>query len=308
MSSAFHPQSDGNTERVNRVLEDMLRHFVDPTQSDWDKLLPLVEFAINDSYHESVRAVPFVLVYGRRPRVPLDLVLKGEGSADALVSTSDTADAVVSTIQDAVCRARKCLEAAQQRQKAYADRVRRDVSFVVGTDVLLSTKHINLQMKGTPKLLPRWIGPFKVVKQVGSVAYQLELPANLKIHPVFHVSLLKAYVPGRVAPPPPPDMVDGVEEWEVEAILSHKDVKVRRKRNRQRTPVFARKYLVKWKGYDESHNTWEPEANCTNAQEFIDEYFARAKQGVASNKKRKHGVVNDDVHGARSTRVRARGT
>jgi hypothetical protein len=308
MSSAFHPQSDGNTERVNRVLEDMLRHFVDPTQSNWDKLLPLVEFAINDSYHESVRAVPFVLVYGRRPRVPLDLVLKGEGSADALVSTSDTADAVVSTIQDAVCRARKCLEAAQQRQKAYADRVRRDVSFVVGTDVLLSTKHINLQMKGTPKLLPRWIGPFKVVKQVGSVAYQLELPANLKIHPVFHVSLLKAYVPGRVAPPPPPDMVDGVEEWEVEAILSHKDVKVRRKRNRQRTPVFARKYLVKWKGYDESHNTWEPEANCTNAQEFIDEYFARAKQGVASNKKRKHGVVNDDVHGARSTRVRARGT
>jgi transposase InsO family protein len=66
MSSAYRPQTDGQTERVNRVLEDMLRHFIDPAQSNWDKLLPLVEFAINDSYHESMQAIPFVLNYGKR--------------------------------------------------------------------------------------------------------------------------------------------------------------------------------------------------------------------------------------------------
>jgi hypothetical protein len=68
MSSAYRPQTDGQTECVNRVLEDMLRHFIDPAQSNWDRLLPLVEFAIiNDSYHESVQAIPFVLNYGKRP-------------------------------------------------------------------------------------------------------------------------------------------------------------------------------------------------------------------------------------------------
>jgi hypothetical protein len=77
MSSAFHPETDGNTERVNRVLEDMLRHYVDPTQANWDSLLPLVEFAINDSVRESVRSTPFVLNYGKRPQLPADLVLRG---------------------------------------------------------------------------------------------------------------------------------------------------------------------------------------------------------------------------------------
>jgi hypothetical protein len=295
MSSAFHPQTDGDTERVNRVLEDMLRHYVDPTQANWDTLLPLIEFAINDSFHESVCSTPFVLNYGKRPRLPVDLVLRGEESPDVESKpTNDTADSLAERIQSVVSEAKKCLDAAQQRQKAYADQFRRDLSFAVGSEVLLSTKHINVKMKGTPKLLPRWVGPFKVLQKINPVAYKLDLPASLRIHPVFHASLLKAYEPGRVEPPPPPEVVDGELEWQVEAILAHKDVQVKRKKNRSRTPVFKRQYLVKWLGEDESHNTWEPEEHCKNCPELIAEYWARHAQGVASNKKRGQPNVQHD--------------
>jgi hypothetical protein len=287
MSSAFHPQTDGNTERVNRVLEDMLRHFVDPAQSNWDALLPLVEFAINDSYHESVGNTPFVLNYGKRPRLPVDLVLGGEGVRETLKSTCDAAVNFASRIQIVVNDAKKCLIAAQQRQKAYADRYRRDIEFAVGSEVLLSTKHINIKMKGTSKLLPRWVGPFKVEKQVNAVAYKLELPASLQIHPVFHTSLLKAYEPGRVQPPPPPEVIDDEFEWQVESILAHRDVQVKKKQNRAKTPVFKRQYLVKWLGYDEAHNTWEPEDHCANSPEAVAEYWARHDQEIAFNKKKR---------------------
>jgi hypothetical protein len=246
MSSAFHPQTDGNTERVNRVLEDMLRHFVDPAQSNWDQLLPLVEFAINDSYHESVHNTPFVLNYGKRPRLPMDLVLRGEGTHEALTSTCDAAESLATRIHTVVNDAKKCLVAAQQRQKAYADRYRRDVEFAVGSEVLLSTKHINIKMKGSSKLLPKWVGPFKVEKQVNAVAYKLKLPASLQLHPVFHASLLKAYEPGRVQPPPPPEVIEGEFEWEVESILAHRDVQVKKKKNRVKTPVFKRQYLLEF--------------------------------------------------------------
>jgi len=101
--------------------------------------------------------------------------------------------------------AKKHLLAAQNRQKSYADTKRREISFDVGTQVLLNTSNIKLKMPGARKLLPRWIGPFKVVKKVGKVAYKLELPETLKIHDVFHISLLKSYkTSGKVQPPPPP--------------------------------------------------------------------------------------------------------
>jgi hypothetical protein len=282
MSSAYHPQTDGNTERVNRVLEDMLRHFIDPAQSNWEQLLPCVEFAINNSYHESIKAVPFVLNYGKRPRLPLDLLLKG--NVETGESRSVTADSIANRIHSAVKQAKACLEAAQQRQKAYADRNKSNLQADVGTEVMLSTKNIKLKMKGVPKLLPRWIGPFKVLKKINDVTFKLDLPPSLQIHPVFHASLLKLYVPGRCTPPPPPEVVDGEFEFEVEDILDHQDVPLKKKRNRAKTPVYVRKYLVKWKGYDHSYNTWEPADNCANCPEVIKAYEERVGQGVAQNK------------------------
>jgi hypothetical protein len=289
MSTAFHPRSDGNTERVNRVLEDMLRHYIDPTQTDWDSLLLMVQFSINNSYRASINSVPFKLVYGKRPCLPLDLVVpRGEEGAAHSNATCDSATSLAERIQAVVAHAKLCLQAAQQRQKVYADVHRRELQFAVGDEVLLSTKNIKVKTAGTHKLLPKWIGPFKVLHCVNEVAYKLTLPFNLKIHPVFHVSLLKAYQQGgRVQPPPVPELIENELEYEVESVLAHRDVCVRRKRNRVRTPVLQRQYLIKWKGYDESNNTWEPDRNCSNCQDKIDEYFARIQAGAGTNKQKR---------------------
>jgi transposase InsO family protein len=117
LSSSFHPQTDGSTERVNRVLEDMLRHYVSPSLTDWDKLLTLVEFAINNSYHESIKTTPFLLTKGRQILTPMDYAIhKGTGR---VVQDHSVPSAVKFThdMQLRLQAARACLLAAQQRQK-----------------------------------------------------------------------------------------------------------------------------------------------------------------------------------------------
>ena len=107
-TTAYHPQSNGQTERMNRVLEDMLRHYVNPRQSNWDTMLPVLEFAVNNSWQESIENTPFFLNYGRHPRSPAALVLPTGNPA---------ADQFVSSRKEALLRAKTCLQAAQQRYK-----------------------------------------------------------------------------------------------------------------------------------------------------------------------------------------------
>ena len=222
-----------------------MRHFVDPSQSNWVKLLPLVEFAINDSYQESVQAVPFVLNYGKRPHLPLDKLLKREGHLDVpdCVSAADRAESILSAVKNA----KAALHAAQQRQAVAANRRRREMNIAVGDSVFLSTANIKMKFKGSPKLLPRWIGPFKVLDQINPVAFRLELPSNLKIHNVFHISLLKPVAPGTSSvAASPPTIIDSALEYEVEEIVSHRFV-----------GHGKLQFLVKWLGYGVEH--WEPE-------------------------------------------------
>jgi hypothetical protein len=166
--------------------------------------------------------------------------------------------------------AQDSLALAKANQETQANKKRRSLTFQVGEKVLLSSAHINLASrnpKATRKLSPRFIGPYPVIQKVSEVAYKLELPASLKIHPVFHVSRLKSYVeptsyPGRspVTPPPPPETVEDHEEYEVEQLLDH--------RNRK----GKEEYLVKWVGYPEYDASWEPLANLSHAQESLEEY------------------------------------
>jgi hypothetical protein len=253
LSTAWHPQSDGQTERMNRVIEDMFRHYVGALRhGEWDTCLVAVEFAINNSFQESVRNTPFYLNYGRHPRVPLGFL------KDSCHNFS--AAALAERWQAGLVEAKRCLQSAQQRQKAFYDAGHRDVSFQVGEEVLLSTRNLHLRRAGdkssTPKLLPKWVGPFKILDAIGKGAYRLQLPDHMKIHPVFHVSLLKTFHSNGELQPPDPIIIDGEEEFELERILDHRFVK----RGRKVIP----EYLVKWRHFGTEHNTWEPDNSLSN--------------------------------------------
>ena len=185
-SIAYHPLTDGQTERIYQILEDMLRACALYYGTSWDKSLPYAEFSYNNNYQKSLKMAPFEALYGQKCRTPLFLNQMGETQVFGPDVLRD-AEKQVRMIQDN-------LRVAQSRQKSYADTRRRELTFEVGDYVYLkvspmrSVKRFN--MKG--KLAPRYIGPFKILERHGEVAYQLELPESLSgVHDVFHVSQLK---------------------------------------------------------------------------------------------------------------------
>ena len=240
----------------------MLRHYVDPAQNDWDEHLTAAEFAINNAHQEGVQSTPFMINFGQNPLTPPSLRIPN-------AVQNPTALDICEGFQERLIRAKRCMEAAQQRQKAYADQGRRQDDFQVGQDVLLSTADINLKGPGTPKLMPKWIGPYKITKQVSETSYELELAPNMRIHDVFHTSQLKHYrSDGSVQPPPPQLTVDGQVEFEVQRILSHREI-------RRGRGALKKEYYVQWRGFDRSHDTWEPEAHLVNCPERLQEYWSR---------------------------------
>jgi hypothetical protein len=196
MSSSFHPQTDGQTQRINQTLETYLRRYVSVELNDWDTLLSRAEFAHNAAYHESIRSTPFKLNFGYDPQTPVGEVLE--------VVHLATSAAFIERLQSSLSFERKLLTAAQQRQKALTNKRRVDQVYKVGDKALLSTKYLNLKhSKTSRKLLAKWIGPLEVVQIVRPVAYKLKMNPGWRVHPVFHVSLLEPYrEDGRVQPPP----------------------------------------------------------------------------------------------------------
>jgi hypothetical protein len=182
-SSAYHPQTDGQTERVNQILEDMLRACIIHYGTNWDKCLDLAEFSYNNSYQSSLQMAPFEALYDRRCRTPLSWSETGERK----IFGPD----LVTEAENKVKLIQANLKAAQSRQKGYADQSRKPLQFQVEDYVYLRvspTKGVQrFGIKG--KLAPGYVGPFEITEACGPVAYRIHLPTH--IHDVFHISQLK---------------------------------------------------------------------------------------------------------------------
>ena len=188
-SSAYHPQTDGHTERVNQILENMLRACVIHYDKNWDKCLRLAEFSYNNSYQTSLKIAPFEALYGRRCQTPLSWSQTGERKIFG--------PELVVEAEEKVKLIQENLRAAQSRQKSYFDKRRKPLKFNVGDHVYLwvsPTKGVQ-RFGIKSKLATRYIGPYEIIEECGPVAYRLRLPSQLAIvHDVFHISQLKKCV------------------------------------------------------------------------------------------------------------------
>lgn len=186
ISSAYHPQTDGQTERMNRTIGQVLRCYCAERPSSWHNHLAMVEFAMNSAVNSTTGFSPFKLMYGFEPRTPLTL-----HTLDSDAEASLPADKLLADMAADLSAAQRAMAQAQQYMKRYADRTRRPSPFQVGDQVMLSTKHLAKESGVPKKLQPRWVGPFTITAASGRDAYELALPSDYEVHPVFHASLLR---------------------------------------------------------------------------------------------------------------------
>ena len=254
-STAFHPQTDGQTERTNQILEDMLRACALDFKGSWSKFLPLAEFAYNNSYQATIGMAPYEALYGRRCRSPIYWHEAGEKklAESELQEKTDffnTTTEVIKTIQQRIAT-------AQSRQKSYADVRRRPLEFEAGDMVFIKVAPMKGVMRfgRKGKLSPRYVGPYLVIERIGNVAYKIELPREMAtIHNVFHVSMLKKYIPdpSHVIQPQAIQIKDDMsyEEKPVEIL----DRKTKTLRNKE-IPLVK----VLWRNHKIEEATWERE-------------------------------------------------
>jgi hypothetical protein len=265
LSTAYHPQTDGQSERMVRTLKEMLRHFISNTQHDWTDHLPILEFAFNNAVHASTGYTPFELDLGYHPATPHSITRPDARNVAAVEDFHNTCDAMRLAAHDAML-------AAQQQQAHHHNKGRTVATFKVGDLVLLSNKYIrppHLQTKGSKKLRSKFIGPFPITRKASPTSYELDLPTNIGAHPVVNAEYLRPYhgnpdrFRGREQPPPAPTFNDKTQELEyiVDKIVNHR---VRRGKT---------EYLLHWQGYADHDNTWDKEDNLAKFSELVKAYW-----------------------------------
>ena len=264
-STAHKSSTDGQTERTNRFIEDYIRCYCSSKQSEWYLKLPLCEFAYNSRLHESIGMSPFEADLGYIPRAPIDVII------DQLRPDVRNSDATkfVHLQKTNLKVAQDSMNEAQERMKLYFDKNRKDQEFKINDLVLLNsanltTLHIGSGKNAKRKFTHRWIGPFKVLEKLKYNNYKISIPDTLKLHPVFHTSKLKPYIKdysksrenniGSVI------LAEGDEGYLVEKIMN---VRGRGKN---------KKYLIKWIGYADSENSWEPAHSFAHLPDLIKEF------------------------------------
>ena len=241
LSSGYHPQSNGQSERINQELETCLRCLVSQNQASWSKHLMWVEYAHNTLPTSATGLTPFQCVHGYQP--PLFPANEAE-------VTVPSAHAMVRRFRRIWAGARRALLRSASQMKEVVDRRRRPAPpYRPGQRVWLATKNLPLHVMSR-KLAPRFVGPFPISKMINPVSVQLRLPRLLKVHPTFHVGKIKPVRESSLVtaskPPPPPQMVEGGPVYAVKRLLAV------RKRGR------GRQFLVDWDGYGLEERTWIP--------------------------------------------------
>ena len=280
MSTAGHPQTDGKAENRQRTANTMLRHFVDFEQKDWDMKLLHAAHAMNHTRSASNKLTPFEVMFRRAPRLPLDIALADPPAAGSKQPTISALPAVENFLQRHKylwTTAKANMLQAQSDQKRHADKHRREESFQVGDEVLLSVRDLKLaadksDRERAAKLTGRFIGPLKVTRVINPNSYELALPEQLHIWPVQNISKLRHYIrspdrfAGRPQPVsrPPPEAADASGDglYVVERILA------------KRMSGRRQMYLVQWQGYPIEESSWEPKSGL-RCPELLVEFEAR---------------------------------
>jgi transposase InsO family protein len=247
MSTAYHPQTDGQTERANQTLETYLRHYVNKRQNNWVQLLPMAQLAYNDKMSQTTGVTPFFANYGKHPNDFLE-PRKGPDADKAMIKAEE-----LKTVHQQL---RKTITDSNEKVRKQADKNRKDgPQLKEGDKVYLLTKNMKIK-RPSKKLDHVKVGPFLIIERRGPVNYKLELPKGSKRHPVFHVSLLEPADPSTPIQESFHYETEEEDEYEVEKILDQR----------------GQKYLIKWKNCDDTENTWEPLRNLRNCQDLLQQF------------------------------------
>ena len=258
LSTAFHQQTDGQSENAIQQLKQYLRHYIDYSQDDWTKYISMAEFSHNSRINSSTKATPFEANYGFLPSVT---------NRGISINSSAEATNYITKLTEIHQALRTYLSLSQEKQKHFADKKRsQQPKYKIGDLVMLSTKNLRMD-RPSKKLSEQRIGPFPIIAQKNETSFQLKLPTHFRIHDTFHVSLLTPYKQNtfkdRIKSPPNPVKLQGYTEYEVDAIVDSR--------------YYYRKlqYLIDWRGYGPDDRTWEPLDSLTHCSELLYEFHQR---------------------------------
>lgn len=248
LSTAYHPQTDGQSEVLNRCVEGYLRCMCHATPLDWAKWLPLAEFWYNSNFHTATKQTPFEVVYGMPPPIHRPYLL-GSTAVETVHRSLQQRDQAITMLKQNLCK-------AQNKMKQIADKRRSERTFEAGDWVYLKLhpyRQSSVSLRPYPKLAAKYYGPYLVTKKVGAVAYTLQLPSHFRIHHTFHVSLLKKHhgvTPGSIDYTLPKSYDSYSESIKVpQLVLEIRSIK--------KNNVAVVQWLIQWLHLPHEEATWE---------------------------------------------------